>query len=368
MDPTDNPTPVPPASPQVKRRRRRRWFALLACLGSLICAGLALETGLRVYVAFRGWTPNCYAAHLSMFQPDPLMGATLASNFRLRSGTFQISTNAQGLRGPEIHGESQATKVPRIAILGGSSVFGYLVSDGDEAARQLETKLLAEQQPVEVINAGVPGFNLFQTTARFQECIAPLKPDMVVLYLGYNDIPYLTSSHPDADHWQQRTVPPLWERVAGHSVAYGLVRYRLLGSSTQFNGVATAGDTVDPAGRAQLHANLERLADAVQQTGAQLVICQQVTAAHPTTPDSFRQTLNLDDRQWQRTAAIFQVVRDELQSLATQKKALLIDAPLEITPNAEHLGDMIHLTQAGETQLANLLAERLAPLLADTEK
>ena len=362
MKTTDTTNPESPSP--TRRYRRRRWFALLAVIGSLACACLALETALRVYLAVRGWTPNCYAAHLAMFQPHPQTGAKLAANFRLRSGVFEISTNAHGLRGPAIL-DDHASDTQRIAILGGSSVFGYLVSDGDEAARILQTTLRAEGYPVEVLNAGVPGFNLFQTTVRFQESIAPLRPDIVVLYLGYNDIPYLTSPQPDAGHWRRRSVAPLWERIAGHTVTYGFLRYRLFRSSSQFAGLAQSGEQVEPAGQAQLRANLERLATAVEQIGATLVVCQQVTGAHPDTPVEFRRALNLDDHQWQRTVAIFQVVRDELQRSATKNNAVLIDAPREITPDREHLGDMIHLTRLGEEQLAKLLAARLAPLMDD---
>lgn len=367
METTDTPKSETRSPAQIRRRRRRRWFALLALLGSLVGAVLAVEIALRVYLAARGWTPNCYAAHLSMFEPHPHMGAKLAANFRLRSGVFQIATNDHGLRGPAIHATS-TPETQRIAILGGSSVFGYLVSDGDEAARILQAKLEDQGRAVEVLNAGVPGFNLFQTTVRFQETIAPLRPDIVILYLGYNDVPYLTSPQPDATHWQRRPIAPLWERLAGHTVTYGFFRYRLFSSSAQFAGLAKSGPAVDPAGRAQLRANLARLATAIEQIDAQLVICQQITAAHPTTPMEFRRQLNLTDGEWQQTAAIFQVVRDELDLCASQSDALLIDAPREVAPNGEHLGDMIHLTREGETQLANLLARRLAPLLATTRE
>src|SRR5690242_7410991 len=69
----------------------------------LLVAVVALLTGdvaLRAVVFVRGWTPNCYAAQLQLFRPNPETGYDLQPGFRLRSSVYRISINSLGLRGP----------------------------------------------------------------------------------------------------------------------------------------------------------------------------------------------------------------------------------------------------------------------------
>ena len=113
-------------------------------IATLLITGLLVlvlgEGVMRLYVWVRGWTPNCYAADLDLYQPHSTRGSEFRPDFRLRSGVFQIAVNRWGLRGPNIS-RRKPDGVTRIAILGGSSVFGYFVNDGQEAARLLETTL-----------------------------------------------------------------------------------------------------------------------------------------------------------------------------------------------------------------------------------
>src|SRR5487761_1181193 len=124
----------PVKNPATRRR------LLVKCLLAVASAFISAEAVLRAYVAFRGWTANCYAAQLQLFRPNAETGYDLAPGFRLRSEVFRMSINSLGLRGPEI-GRRKQPGVERIVIVGESSAFGYLASDGQEAARLLEKTL-----------------------------------------------------------------------------------------------------------------------------------------------------------------------------------------------------------------------------------
>ena len=50
--------------------------------------------------------------------------------------------------------------------------------------------------PVQVINAGVPGWTLANNLARLDADIWPLDPDLIVSYHGYNGFPYLIREIP----------------------------------------------------------------------------------------------------------------------------------------------------------------------------
>lgn len=344
---------------QLRRRLLRAGLLVVVISVVTLCGGEGL---LRFYVWCRGWTPNCYAASLELFRPNERLGNDLKPHFRLRSGTFVISTNSLGLRGPDIS-RRKPDGLQRVALLGGSSAFGYLVSDGEEAARLLEMQLRAQGLSAEVINGGVPGYNLYQTVSRYQTVIAPLQPDVVVLYLGYNDWPYIVSDVPDHRRFRVRPIAPAWERLLGRSTLYGLVAYRLLGSGPRFTPGTSTGTVPTPAGAEQFRANLNALAAAIRESGAQLVVCSQVMVvplpsdadAHPRAPsDIERPKASINMGQW---------LHDSLQLFAEQHDARFIDAYSEIRPTKTVLGDAIHLTAEGEQQLADLLAERLLPAL-----
>lgn len=352
------PTHTVEATPRAKRRRR--WFVVIALLGSLAFSLIVVEVVLRVYVAARGWTPNCYAAHLTLFRPHPILGAELAPNFRLKSGVWNLSTNSLGLRGPEISKVKPEGTI-RIAILGGSSVYGFLVNDGEEAARILEENFRARGRAVEVINAGVPGYNLFRSLVRFQEIVAKLEPDIVVLYAGYNDVTYLTSEDPSTERWLRRPGIPAWERCLGHTVTYGLLRYRLGRRGPSFLGIATSGDKMTKSGQTRFRSNLEAIALEVEDVGARLVVCTQVTAAHPDIAEDLKSQLGQTEAELRIAIDMFDWIRQELRRFAATSGVDFIDVASEIPPTATYLGDMIHLTKSGEEELARVLLEHLLP-------
>lgn len=325
---------------------------------ALLIAVMLAEVVLRIYVAARGWTPNCYAGSVQLLVPDETNGYRLARDFHLRSGVYQITTNDRGLRGPAI-ATSKPAGATRIAILGGSSVFGYLVADGQEAARLLEVKLRQAGRDVEVINAGVPGYNLFQTTHRYKELVRPLAPDIVVLYLGWNDLKYAVSDEPAAARHRRGNAAPGWERLLAHSTLYGLIRYRLLSPPATFAPTAATRPEPTEAGAKQFRENMHQLLKEIRADGAQPVIVAQVMAAQPAASPEVRRFLGASEDQQQQNAALGQWLHNTLEEIAGEEGVPFIDAFEMIPASGEYLGDAIHLTQAGEERLAELLAERL---------
>ena len=115
--------------------------------------------------------------------------------FELRPGAsvsaeVDYQVNAAGLRGREVEEE----KLPgrrRVAVLGDSITFGYWVADGDAYPRQLEALLRAARpaaEPVEVLNFGVPGYNLEQSLEVLRARALRFAPDAVVVGLCLNDL------------------------------------------------------------------------------------------------------------------------------------------------------------------------------------
>lgn len=94
--------------------------------------------------------------------------------------------NALGFRGNEI--DPSADKF-RIFCLGGSTTYGWLEHDPEKTyPMQMKIALSGERQDLEVINAGLPMGASPEILSTFQYRVLPLKPKMLVLHLGLNDI------------------------------------------------------------------------------------------------------------------------------------------------------------------------------------
>ena len=103
---------------------------------------------------------------------------------------YKHGINLRGYRGPSV-GRKQAGE-KRIAILGGSTTWGFGLKAGQDFPAQLERMLagrydVSHPAPINVLNLGFnnEGAYSFKFTLRDY---AYLEPDVVVLYSGYNDV------------------------------------------------------------------------------------------------------------------------------------------------------------------------------------
>ncbi|MBZ0271619.1 hypothetical protein K8I61_06260, partial [bacterium] len=78
----------------------------------------------------------------------------------------------------------------RVVITGGSNVWGDGIENLEDTwGEKLESRLAERTgRPVEVVNAGVKGYNLFQLLVLHTMYLRDLRGDVLVLYLNYNDI------------------------------------------------------------------------------------------------------------------------------------------------------------------------------------
>ena len=351
-------SPQTPETPSPKRRWRKRVVLLFLVILSVVTL-IAAEVVVRVYVHLRGWTPNCYAGSVDLFQPHPETGYVLRSGFRLQSGVWRISINEAGFRGPEI-AQKKRSGTKRVAILGGSSVFGYLVSDGQEAARLLEGELIEEGEAelkFEVINGGVPGHNLNQTRWRFENQIAPFDPDLVILYLGWNDLGYIVSEDPQAEPFHKRPVASPLSRAASRSTLYGLVAYRLIGGAATLSGETLTATKPSASGGKLFRENLSTLIEAAKRRGCRVVVCAQVTAAHPDSDKALHSFLGSDPETQRGMISLGEWQRIVLREEADRAGVPFADLNETIPPNTDNLRDYVHLSEAGEQQLSRELAK-----------
>ena len=120
------------------------------------------------------WTPHPYLS----YYPTP--------NYR----KGQTSHNSLGYRNDEFPLE-KPDGVYRIVALGGSSTYDVAIEDNAATFTAQLEKLLKEDygyQNVQVINAGVPGYNSWEILANLEFRVLDLNPDLVIIYEGVNDV------------------------------------------------------------------------------------------------------------------------------------------------------------------------------------
>jgi lysophospholipase L1-like esterase len=101
-----------------------------------------------------------------------------------------VHVDGGGFRGRDVSVE-KAPGVLRILVLGGSTTFDTQVSRDDAAwPARMQAWLgeLAPNRPVEVINAGVPGYTVMDNLIRLQTELFRYQPDLLLLYDGHNDL------------------------------------------------------------------------------------------------------------------------------------------------------------------------------------
>ena len=156
---------------------RKLWFALLPLI--------LFFGGFEAYLWGSGW-PRIPAAavftHNTVTWVEPSNLNLEATPHKERGGTFRVSTDSNGLRAP-LHAEAKAAGAYRVMTLGCSTTFGWGVDDAESYPARLESLLTEGGHPVEVINAGQPGYSSFQGLWLWDRALAKYAPDLVIF--GY---------------------------------------------------------------------------------------------------------------------------------------------------------------------------------------
>jgi len=128
---------------------------------------------------------------------------------RPSSSLIRYSMNSLGLRGPEIPADGKSFK---IIIFGGSHVFdmySYDFSGNFGWPAEIEKQLNKTCRECMVINAGQPGMNIVDITAKASFLFEKIKPRIAILNSEWNDLKWISSgddafssvSYPEKNPW-----------------------------------------------------------------------------------------------------------------------------------------------------------------------
>lgn len=153
------------------------WTGAILVLGELACRAFGIG-GVILYQ--RG----LYEA-----SPDPQMGYGMTPGYQGKSYATRVEINENGFRGPSID-KPRPNEVFRIFCVGDSFTFGMGVEEDESWPSQLSKRLAAPPgyNQIEVINGGVPGYNLGQYCRQIELSLLEFEPNMIVIGLVENDL------------------------------------------------------------------------------------------------------------------------------------------------------------------------------------
>jgi lysophospholipase L1-like esterase len=289
-----------------------------------------------IIVPAHGHAPSCY----------------LRPGARSRLFDCPISINSLGFRGREI--EREKGDAYRIVALGESTTFGCTLGLEDKPwpalLEQMIRGRLNPPRPVEVINAGVPGYTLEDNLHRLAKDVLPLKPDMIISYHGYNGFPLLDESLPIV----HGPAPPVyWPRpltmVANFEYRLKVLRYR----QRQTARPAPHAQTVSDMMKTKYAGAYGELVQIAKTNHVRLVLANFAMAVNSQSDQDVIEfyRAGFPFVKWQIEANRLHSVL--VQEIAQQNPAVcLVDTHPALDGEHEKFVDLVHLTQEGRRQLA----------------
>jgi len=295
--------------------------------------------------------------------PDPILSYRLRPNSRARFVRSEIIVNSRGFRGREIPADKGDAY--RIVALGESTTFGVTLNREDrpwpELLEQLIRDRLKPPRPVEVINAGIPGYRLDQNLRRFPTDILPLEPDMVISYHGINAFHLLRDAVPFAPGAR---APAYKERplrlLADAEYRLKLIRFQHRRQPRQ---VLRRGEPADPLTTPYAHL-YRQLIQLARTNRIQLVLANYSLAVNARSERAL-----VEFYQVGYPAAPWQIQANRAHSTIVRKLAdqhpevCFVDTHPHLDGEHDKFIDMVHFAPAGDQQMAETFFNALRPIL-----
>ena len=307
--------------------------------------------------------------------------ATLEDFYRIDQGTGlripvanlsdgRISVNSLGFRGPEIEVPRPQGTV-RIAFLGASTTWCAEVSGNELVWPHLVAESLKRSMPgatFDYVNGGVPGYVVESITKGLRHRVAPLQPDVIVVYEVSNNLSGELRERAAAQslisnsRMQELTWPGryslLWNlveknlRILAAQRAAADDRNRLDVDPTTM-GERFRKDLTQLLRDAQSHAPLVAVATFAIQPRRDQSPAQQMRASASALFYTPFVTPRLLIEAYERYN---QIVRE----VAKETGVLLIEGENGIPGDAVHFADTVHFTDAGSIAMASRISAALA--------
>jgi lysophospholipase L1-like esterase len=351
----------------VKRALQHLALAVLPLLLVLVL----VEGLVRVSGAARS-CPNRFSSS-DVWVCDPILHFRVSPD--LRPGDQPL--NRQGFRGADFG--PRRPGVLRILALGDSCTFGYLArEDGVGFVLQpypLKLQRYADRRlgegRVEVLNAGVPGYNSFHGVLLLRSRLRDLAPDLVTVRYGWND--HFLSAHGEGDglYREPDTRLGLWlEDLALRTELYAFVRRLGLELRARrepvddqvraaFRGVREWRPTI-PIDRYE--ANLRRIVEISRSRGAEVWLL--TAPRNPAPGEEAVRIMSAHNRiDFERLMRIHDEYNDVVRRLGPELAVRVVDMDAAYRERADApaflASDVAHPSQGGHVLEAEILYQTL---------
>jgi lysophospholipase L1-like esterase len=339
---------------------------ILGC-SAVLFSLVAIEIFLRVVA------PIPYSMEVE-YVLDGYLGVRLAPNktYTLKSGGT-CSINNLGFRGTKDLKYYKPENTFRIVVLGGSAAFSYETTDEKTWVSSLEQSLLKKYGgQIEVINAGVPGYSVFESKINYLYQIRRMSPDVVIVYHTWNDMKYFKAL--DNDLILRRNAfskDHLKSFLKNYQIAW---RFRNFynqyisprQAENSYSDSLTSTHSFSPDGQAYKWEK-KNFEDFTLLLKSDNVLPVLVTQASLLSVD------NVDDPKIQKKVRVefqglthrqileqWEATSNIIQKVAKDKGALLIDGYSKVPHDLKHLQDHVHLTEAGDQKLGDIIFKELS--------
>ena len=287
--------------------------------------------------------------------------------------------NSQGYRGKDFTKKKNDGTI-RILVFGGSSVFDIYQSEGRDWPHQVEQMLKDNGlSNIEVINAGIPGHNTFDSFGRLFSDGWTLNPDLVILYEAWNDIGWYFTSNITI----QRSIKTYSESedvrisyqsfidkiLCEYSQLYVRLRDRYydwkydIGLEGASKGIENNAEITDQSLR-QYKINLEMFVDLANNIHATPILVTQARLVDKNnTPEEKSIIEDQSEMAHKNILRAFEKVDEIIMEVSVSKKVHVVDASKTISGKIKFFIDAIHTSNDGSYQLAKIVSNYLLVLI-----
>lgn len=337
---------------------------MLTALVVVAMAGLylAAETAVRI----RQWIKYGTAFEIEdTYTLDPVSGLRIPKP----GGTFgPVHINSLGFRGPEIAVPKPPATL-RVAFLGSSTTYCAEVSGNDAVWSNLVIQAMRRKWPalsVDYVNAGVPGFTVKNTLRNLEMRVAPLRPDIIVIYEGHNDISRNSFELAVKDGLIKERLGQELSWPSKYSLLWYLVEKNLLILRQQHTAAVVPKLKFDPETLvAPFRHDLRELVKASEKD-AKLVVIATLSdrLRKEQTPEQRMQAsiTHLYYMPYMSTDGLIEAYASynyAIRRVARENGALLVAGEDSIPADAQDFADSIHFTDKGSLAMADRVARGL---------
>lgn len=352
-------------TPHERLSARAKWTALaVLTIGMLILLLAAAEIAIRVRQTLRYGTA-------STIEDTYIVDAKLGLRVPIANlSKGHISVNSLGFRGPEIPMPKPPGTV-RLAFVGASTTWCGEVSGNDKVWADIVAKSLAQAFPAhrfDYVNGGVPGYTIPASRKNLEFRIAPLAPDVIVIYEGMNDLSGELREVAAAKGVVRdaKMEPASW--LADYSLLWNLAEKNLRVWFAQRRVESAAGRLVLDAGALGdgFRRDLTGLVQAAQQRAKRVAVATfsiQLRPGQSADAQLRAAASRLYYEPFMTPQGIIDAYRrynQIVREVATATGALLIDGEDDIPGDPAHFADTVHFTDAGSAAMAARVTRVLA--------